>query len=1452
MCSWSSEDVYSGENVLHTGQLVRALHGDRGIGRVDSASSTHADVSYFLGVGRDIICNHALRFLVRVRLIPGTLCFTPSEPGKPLTVGWVRRCLGDSYELALPDGALLTVPEAHIRIYAQHAEADPVTLLQCLGHGNPLAADRRRNLVAAMTQWRASSRGLTGWLSSRLPLSAQGFSLIARALTQNKLRCVLADPDSQARDSALVGLVRQLFAEQPRARCLVIAAGERHGWWEHQLADHIRHSPIRRLMTLTPDETEICESPQAPHMMVIEGAAPLVEGAWLAGAQRRRFDKLRALSQQCEHLILLADTPVQGPLDIQFALLHLIDPHEYPLEKKADWLASRDPDEAIGRPGERLISDRASCLRARRLVFPVEPTFLQPLESPHQAVCEILGHWRETAYQASENDEESQEKYAAIWTAFHNAWGASPEALKEVVSLRHRVVGPLIEIPGPANLTIPRNDFQALTETPLFAGELQHLEALSSELALGREPHPTQGEAAAQIVSATAKGKVLAVTMYGRLAHELFQRCAADLGADTIALVTTEASEAERTREIDRFNHDASCLVLMADEALFDGDRKVRADVVVHVDTPWQFSTWAKRLQRLDAEDPAAAEHVIRVPDISHSGDPGLWQAALKEAFWSDEPRSLHAMGVWRSLDTTHGLNAFLRGPKAPSTIQDDLQRAQSTLQKLQDAEEQRDPAVKLTSRDYADFQALAKQDAACVVWQAALEGWMYDVLRLPLPSPGHPSERTEDIPSGLWKRLGPLLTTEHEFSRVDALRNPHKAFLRPGTPLVDTILSTLSWNARGQCAAVWREAKDWPTGAGSTWTGLRLDWVIEADETQWHDLTAITQDEAPSAACVKRQADALCPPRHLTQFIDLAGQEVTDPQTLSVLNLPYSEVPGGHRDWPLVRELLPVLQTHVPGEILQEGLSAAVAQAQEKLRTQTAVMEFFVRQEGDSAAHPAGASPLPSKRADEAPTESHAALHSAIRAPRVRLDTLTLFIISGEAPPDSEHHKQRRGPRHAHPMRLEFPASEGAIDLPSAREARGLTARELATLASVPTERLNALETRGVSLDVDAMRRVSATLEALPELNAVDTRGPAIAARREQRGQTLAEGACELGITPEALARIEAEGAPPEMARRLARALHFSTDQLASLAPFLGRRLTSLRRAAALSQAQVAERLEVPTGVVAALELGRVTPSDALLAKLRALLPIPEAMKGELVRLRPRALDLGDPDADLNPPMPAAAFDTHATEAEASGAPPPRSDDPATVATPTREADLPLRSLRQRKGLSQKELADMLGMSTALLSFCERGTKQLPAEKARTAACILAALADVPSSEFVGPRLREKMERQGWDAPQLAQQSGVSLSTIQASLEIGFDNAAREDVRRLFNALGNRRALWTRTEIGWHGPSDEDLEALGVPAPLFAALRAGTMIPDESLYVRLLAVNASAGSPITSADRQP
>ena len=150
-----------------------------------------------------------------------------------------------------------------------------------------------------------------------------------------------------------------------------------------------------------------------------------------------------------------------------------------------------------------------------------------------------------------------------------------------------------------------------------------------------------------------------------------------------------------------------------------------------------------------------------------------------------------------------------------------------------------------------------------------------------------------------------------------------------------------------------------------------------------------------------------------------------------------------------------------------------------------------------------------------------------------------------------------------------------------------------------------------------------------------------------------------------------------------------------------------------------------------------------------------------------------------------------------------------------------------------------MLGFSTATLSFCERGTKQLSPDKAELVARIMDSLADITSTEFVGARLREKMERRGWSAADLALHSGVSLSTIHASLDVGFDNAAREDIRRLFNALGNRRPLWELAETQWVGPSDAQLAALDVPAPLFAALREGTMIPSDALYTQLKALTA-------------
>ena len=95
-------------------------------------------------------------------------------------------------------------------------------------------------------------------------------------------------------------------------------------------------------------------------------------------------------------------------------------------------------------------------------------------------------------------------------------------------------------------------------------------------------------------------GKVVVASAYPTVARAVSAAIAESFGAHRVAEHVSAQSQEQNAASIDRWRSDARCLLLVCDASAEEGINLQTADVVVHLDLPWDVIRLEQRLGRAD------------------------------------------------------------------------------------------------------------------------------------------------------------------------------------------------------------------------------------------------------------------------------------------------------------------------------------------------------------------------------------------------------------------------------------------------------------------------------------------------------------------------------------------------------------------------------------------------------------------------------------------------------------------------------------------------------------------------------------------------------------------------------------------------------------------------------------------------------------------------------------
>ena len=644
-------------------------------------------------------------------------------------------------------------------------------------------------------------------------------------------------------------------------------------------------------------------------------------------------------------------------------------------------------------------------------------------------VFELLENWRAAALNSlvSFPNEARQEDLKDLYFTFLACADASLTLLHESIKAR-------IALKSSSHLAQEIGDTaKLLWMCPSFSGEhiiLEQLQGITSRRAEdGDRLHLLIDVIRLRRrVSNASMPKIVVFSSFEGVALRAVELLRVAFGDQTVAYYTRNQSADAIEDTTDTFRAlNSDCNILVCDRAGEVGRNLQFADVLIHLDLPWNPNRIEQRIGRLDriGRVRRLGSHVFLGPDAD---DTVLecWYQILKTGFgvFSESIASLQMFVDQMMPRLVDSL--WEGGPLALKAMLPELQ-AELAQERVRIAEQDALDLIESNANENVElFNRLQEVDRGSSRLEKQFDAWVVEALNFRKVSPGDEGPSIHNyktkgntlVPLDLLTGtnggapLALALLEPKTFQRASVLRNPSVGLLRIGEPFVDSIAEYIDWDDRGKACASWRYLPYWEPSEAGDWMGFRFVFFITADCSR---AIATAKQMIPGAheAALLRQGDFLFAPFLLDWVTAIDGAHTVDSRILQAISFPFKSGVRGSSDWNLANERLDILgrivdsarwprlcrESRASAEVqmrddegFRHRIHSAANSAQDKLSVRTQSLELRVL---EFARRGSG---LLESETMELNIEKQLAddFLWGIRNPMVRLDSIAFFVLSG------------------------------------------------------------------------------------------------------------------------------------------------------------------------------------------------------------------------------------------------------------------------------------------------------------------------------------------------------------------------------------------------------------------------------------------------------------------------
>ncbi len=211
-------------------------------------------------------------------------------------MGRIGRIFEGEYEVLFRQGQARFLPPKAIHVRCLAPIDDPTETLILKAHETPYFHDRRFRFVRSVIRQRASCRGMTGLISSRIELFPHQVEVVRRVLEDPIQRYLLADEVGLGKTVEAGAVLRQFLLDEPAGRAVVLVPPLLLDQWAEELEQKFQISRFgaERVQVLGADEVGRALESDRWGMVVIDEAQHVAACASAERQDRReRFAEYR-------------------------------------------------------------------------------------------------------------------------------------------------------------------------------------------------------------------------------------------------------------------------------------------------------------------------------------------------------------------------------------------------------------------------------------------------------------------------------------------------------------------------------------------------------------------------------------------------------------------------------------------------------------------------------------------------------------------------------------------------------------------------------------------------------------------------------------------------------------------------------------------------------------------------------------------------------------------------------------------------------------------------------------------------------------------------------------------------------------------------------------------------------------------------------------------------------
>ena len=947
------------------GHFVAAGEG-LGIGRLASLNGHTARVRFFKGPSFDPYEERELSRsdVRRTTLRPHTRIYL--HDGRRWRIGRINDEHPDSdgrYVVAFPnsEGEILAPENFDVR-WSVRIE-NPFEILSTLGGDSPLVYNARTSLISEWHRQRAAANGVEGLLLGSVELHDHQVTIVRSVADDTSRRYLLSDEVGLGKTIEAGALVWQHLRRNPKAEVLVLAPERLRLQWAEELLgkfhiDHFRDASIR---IKAHDDTG--SWPSGPlDMLVVDEAHHLTRAGQHGPAE---LDRLAELAGRATDVLLLSATPVRSNEVAFLDLLCLLDPDNYRKENVEPFIRRVEMRDALALTYQAMTPDLGA--------FEVSLYAKQFQENfPNDSVLHLLADQAAECTDADRPDSVARlrEHLSETYRLHHRLLRTrrTPE-ISDSFGVRGRRRGLPFTVDIDDDSDMVRfglvEEFRRYLAELVDVGEIDASDATRSfrMLAEACGSLPTvllsiadssvdipvwqdsqlestivkwlndQGDVWRRDLSAYApialertvekighmvlskdRGKVVVTSAFLPVAQVVAETLAFRYGDHRVAEHLHSQSRDQTTADIERWRSEEVCRILVCDSSAEEGLNLQAANLIIHLDLPWEAFRLEQRIGRADRFVERSAPPVEST--VMMYGDQPFalsWCSFVADACGVFDGSVSSLQYVLSDLEGAVQSRALLEGASA---LDGQIESHHTALS---------EEARRITAHDSLDAvgdehghlnRLLLDSDAdrtlgsALKTWISGVGGKVRHPRRDTMDLAHHPRPQ---VPFSLELAMAPWFGKELAISRASAVEYG-LPILRAGHGLVDAVVEHLAGDDRGVAFAFLRSIRNhWPPTPV-----FRTDFLVRAVAS--HHLSEVAAEHELSG-WLNLLIDSLIPPVPETVFVSATGTEMVHP---SISN-PYDRT-RGDRNLTSRPELFDLLTSHLNWEAqCERGLDASM-----------------------------------------------------------------------------------------------------------------------------------------------------------------------------------------------------------------------------------------------------------------------------------------------------------------------------------------------------------------------------------------------------------------------------------------------------------------------------------------------------------------------------------------------